>query len=48
MVPMLFEALFIIALVAPVLAVCLGPLMLLVPTRMKRLASVRRDMRVHA
>jgi hypothetical protein len=48
MVPMLFEGLFILALVAPVLAVCLGPIMLLVPTRIERLARVRRDMPAHA
>jgi hypothetical protein len=48
MVPMLFEGLFIIALAVPPLAVCLGVIMLLMPTRMERPASVRRDMPAHA
>ena len=48
MVPMLFEVLFIIALVTPVLAVCVGLIVLLVPTRMKRTASVGRDEPAHA
>jgi hypothetical protein len=48
MVPMMFEVLFIIALAAPVFAVLLGLIMLLVPTRMERTASVPRDMHAHA
>jgi hypothetical protein len=48
MVPMLFDVLFIIALVAPVLAVCLGPLILWWPAPMKRPMSVRHDIRAHA
>ena len=48
MVPMLFEGLFIIALAVPPLAVCLGVIMLLMPTRMERPASVRRGMPAHA
>ena len=48
MVPILFEVLFVTALVAPPLAVCLGLMVLLVPTRMERPASVRRDMAAHA
>ena len=48
MVPMLFDGLFIIALVAPPLAVGLGVLMLLLPAGMERPASVRRDMPAHA
>ena len=48
MVRMLFEGLFIIALAAPPLAVCLGVIMLLVPTRLERPARMRRDMPAHA
>jgi hypothetical protein len=48
MVLMVFEALFILALVAPPLAVCLGLIVLLVPTHMERPASVRRDRPAHA
>jgi hypothetical protein len=48
MVPMLFEGLFIVSLVAPPLAVGLGLIVLLVPTRMERPAIVRRDMPAHA
>ena len=48
MVPMLFERLFIISLVAPPLAVGLGLIMLLVPTRMQQPASMHRDMPAHA
>jgi hypothetical protein len=44
MIRMLFEALFIIALVAPPLADCLGLIVLLVPTRMERTARVGRDL----
>jgi hypothetical protein len=47
MVPTLFEGLFIISLVAPPLAVGLGLIMLLVPTRMES-AGMRRDMPAHA
>jgi len=48
MVPMLFEGLFIVSLVAPPLAVGLGLIMLLVPTRTEQPASVRRDIHAHA
>ena len=48
MVLMVFEGLFILALAAPPLAVCLGLIVLLAPTRMERPASVRRDMPAHA
>jgi hypothetical protein len=48
MVRILFEGLFIIALTAPPLAVCLGVIMLLVPTRLERPARMRRDMPAHA
>jgi len=48
MVPMLFEGLFIVALAAPPLAVGLGLIMLLMPTRMEQPASIHRDMPAHA
>jgi hypothetical protein len=48
MMPMLFDVLFILALVAPPLAVCLGPIVLLAPARIKRPTSMRRDIPVHA
>ena len=48
MVTMLFEGLFIFALAAPPLAVCLGVITLLVPTRLERPARMRRDMPAHA
>jgi len=48
MVSMLFDGLFIISLVAPPLAVGLGVIMLLLPARMERRASVRHDMPAHA
>jgi hypothetical protein len=48
MIPMLFDVLFILALVAPPLAVCLGPIVLSVPTRIKRPANMRRDIPAHA
>ena len=48
MVTMLFEGLFIFALAAPPLAVCLGVIVLLVPTRLERPARMRRDMPAHA
>ena len=48
MVRMLFDVLFIIALAAPPLAVCLGVIMLLVPTRLERLERTHRDVPAHA
>ena len=48
MVPIVFEGLFILSLVAPPLAVGLGLIMLLVPTRMEQPASMHRDMPAHA
>jgi hypothetical protein len=48
MVPMLFEGLFIIALAAPPMAVCLGVIVLLVPTRLERPARMRSDRPAHA
>ncbi len=48
MVPIVFEGLFVLSLVAPPLAVGLGLIMLLVPTRMEQPASMHRDMPAHA
>jgi len=48
MVSMLFDGLFIVSLVASPLAIGLGVIMLLPPTRMERAASLRRDMPAHA
>jgi hypothetical protein len=48
MMAMLFDVLFILALVAPPLAVCLGLVVLLLPARLDRPAAVRRDLPAHA
>ena len=47
MVRELFDVLFVLALVGPVLAVLAGGITLLAPARTKRTAIMRRSLRAH-
>ena len=48
MIRMLFDLLFVVSLIAPVLAVVAGPIVLLVPTHITRAVTTRRSIRAHA
>ena len=48
MVRALFDVLFVLALVVPVLAVLAGGIMLLMPEPTKRTVAMRRRLRTHA